>query len=554
MNWRTATASAAAILAIAPFASAFGNDDDSQKKVQDLTEKVEALIKSNEELRKQVETLQQSTSRGPSNDDLDRAIADLSSRLDQAGTAKAMGTNVTAPNVRALKISFENRFRFSQYFNPAFGAQKNTGPVTNNNAAVVPNAAPGPINGSELPSDYLMALNRLRIELDVDINDKLGAFIQLQASRAWGGATPNNTNAFGSVLPNQAFTPQTAAVPNDFADRGVHQAYMVLKDVFDSSGNLTLGRQVFNLGNERLLSGADWDNTGRSFDGVRFDYSTDEISFTAMAANVVQGGLDFHNADTWLYGAWLVVHPTSEIAITPYTLYVNNGNPSLPTAPTPVGNPWTVGVLADINVEAVKLGGELAVQQDEDRPNGTPAGVADQSEEQVSFGEAVAFEIHAEIAIPDADEFKPYIGGEFGQGNKFFNDLYSSRHGLYGLGDFVTSWTNLQYFKVYGGATVAKDIDVGAAFWWFHQTSNAGIGGTRLSKDVGEEFDLWANIRCSDHLTTMIGWSHFFTGSSFQDGAVTPGAWYATALTANGAGAGQRQDADVLFVQATFSF
>src|SRR5262245_51012762 len=198
MIWRKAAAAAATVLAIAPIARAVQSDEDAQRKIQELNQKMEAMIKSNEQLQQHIQGLQKSQSHGPTTEELDRAIADLASRVDQAQAAKPIGSNVTAPNVRSVKLTFEDRFRASQYFDPTFGARKFAGTVITNNNGVVTNFGPGPFNGTKLDDDYLAVLNRIRMNLDIDVNDKLAAFFQLQSSRSWGGNSMNNTGTGGT--------------------------------------------------------------------------------------------------------------------------------------------------------------------------------------------------------------------------------------------------------------------------------------------------------------------------------------------------------------------
>jgi hypothetical protein len=105
-------------------------------------------------------------------------------------------------------------------------------------------------------------------------------------------------------------------IPNIFADDlDFHQAYL---RVDLSPGqlpvDLTVGRQKFNLGVQRLVSPLEWVNTARVWDGIRLNVGRpDERTITAFASRLVPvnpGALNWHDLtgnrmfDSYLYGAY----------------------------------------------------------------------------------------------------------------------------------------------------------------------------------------------------------------------------------------------------------
>ncbi|HKE01127.1 MAG TPA: alginate export family protein, partial [Planctomycetota bacterium] len=467
MRLRSVAATAATILALTPLAPA-QSVDDGPKKIQDLERQVQ-------ELREQVEALRSTATQRPSSDELDRAIADLATRIQGKDGAQAKGgANVSAPDVRSIKLTFAERFRAEYYHDRSFGSRAPNSPGITNISPFAPGGLEAfPPGNGHVPDDETRWLNRLRINLDVDVNDKLAAFMQLQQSRAWGSpsATSFGVANGGSMLPNAPVTPFTAPAPPGFAGAGdpadpgtdpdqntdpaasFKQSYVLLKDMFDTGSNLTLGRFTMELGNGRLVSAADWDNVGRSFDGLRYDYSTSDYRLVAFATKVVQGGLDFAHDDTNFFGAWMEFHPTQEVAVTPYVLYLDDNT----RMTAPIGAPLTLGALVSADVESFKLGGEFAIQADSQRPDLANPAV----DKSVGFNEAYAYEVHGEFALPTGNEYKPSLGAQYGEGSKYFNDLYSSRQGLYGIADVVTSWSNLRWFKVYGSIAPQDDMELG---------------------------------------------------------------------------------------------
>ena len=105
-------------------------------------------------------------------------------------------------------------------------------------------------NGGE--QSYL--LTQLRLDFGYRANDRSNVFVQLQDARVFGES------------PTGVPTVNGAAVPNVFADRlDIHQAY--LEHNFGAAA-LRVGRQKFNLGDQRMVASLEWVNTARVNDGV----------------------------------------------------------------------------------------------------------------------------------------------------------------------------------------------------------------------------------------------------------------------------------------------
>ncbi len=105
-------------------------------------------------------------------------------------------------------------------------------------------------NGGE--QGYL--LTRLRLDFGYRGSDRSNVFVQLQDARVFGesptGVPPVNDSA----------------VPNVYADHlDIHQAY--LEHDFGTAA-LRVGRQTFDLGDQRLAGSPNWINTARAYDGV----------------------------------------------------------------------------------------------------------------------------------------------------------------------------------------------------------------------------------------------------------------------------------------------
>src|SRR5262245_4369468 len=129
MNLRTKTALAVVMLLLTPSTLAAGGDDpkpqqDEQQRIKELERQLDELKRTVEEMRKQQE------SPAASRAEFDRALADLSARIESNAARAKGGANVSAPGVESLKMRFEDRFRAEWYGNRLFGAPKGAAPGT----------------------------------------------------------------------------------------------------------------------------------------------------------------------------------------------------------------------------------------------------------------------------------------------------------------------------------------------------------------------------------------------------------------------------------------
>ncbi|MBJ79990.1 MAG: hypothetical protein CMH60_01605 [Myxococcales bacterium] len=90
--------------------------------------------------------------------------------------------------------------------------------------------------------------------------------LSIQDVRAWGSETGTLTDASGDMI--------------DF-----HEAYIEM----GSDTKLRVGRQEFSLDEGRILSNNDWQQQGRSFDGVSLSHKQGEHNLSLMAARVMDG-------------------------------------------------------------------------------------------------------------------------------------------------------------------------------------------------------------------------------------------------------------------------
>lgn len=127
-----------------------------------------------------------------------------------------------------------------------------------------------------------MQYMRTRVGIKAHASENAGLFVQFQDSRILGA----NPGTLYDPFNNNTFMNET----------GVHQAYMWYKPC--DMGWIKAGRMSLNMHNERLIGSYDWDNTGRTEEGVMFGRKLgDNIGFTAGALQLMENNADDENGD-----------------------------------------------------------------------------------------------------------------------------------------------------------------------------------------------------------------------------------------------------------------
>lgn len=108
-----------------------------------------------------------------------------------------------------------------------------------------------------------------------------------------------------------------------------------------------------------------------------------------------------------------------------------------------------------------------------------------------------------------------------------FDNLFPTNHDKYGTIDFL-SLKNMNDIKMGIGVKPRKKISFSTDFHWFFLDAkesawfNAGGGVFRAANPnantpLGEELDLLATYKLTEHLNFLVGYSHFFAGPFVED-------------------------------------
>ena len=362
--------------------------------------------------------------------------------------------------------------------------------------------------GAVDPQDYL--LSQLRVHLNIQQGERWGIYVEGQDSRVNSAFLQNTVN--------------DTKPANIFADRfDLHQGYLDLGWGNDFGARLRVGRQKFNLGALRLIASLEWVNTARVWDGVRLSqrlggkgrvvdvFASHLVAVRPRAFNThaVTGNRMF---DSQFYGVYLTDKlSVRDSRIELYYLLRRNIHAG--------DRVHTTGLRYDYKKGVWNADGEAMLQTGNFGFLSHRAYAA-----HIGFGRTLGSDWHLGMAYNyGSGDSNPRDGK-----HQTFDNLYPLNHAYYGYmdlfslqnihnGESVLTWkankTNKFRLAYEGFWLVNSATDA-----WY----NAGGGPTRraagpVSSYVGSEIDfMLATAFKPWHISTLLGYSHFFAGSYVQ--------------------------------------
>ena len=115
---------------------------------------------------------------------------------------------------------------------------------------------------------------KIKLNILKKFTDDVQAKISFQDARLWGG-TPGSDTGINTA--------------NDYTDESVdvREAWFEAKNLLGPIG-LKAGRQILSYGDQRLVGGLEWVNSGRSFDGLLLKFESDFFSSHLWGMNIAE--------------------------------------------------------------------------------------------------------------------------------------------------------------------------------------------------------------------------------------------------------------------------
>ncbi|HYC76184.1 MAG TPA: alginate export family protein [Planctomycetota bacterium] len=379
--------------------------------------------------------------------------------------------------------------------------------------------------------------SRVRIGFLYEFAKNVSAYAELQSNFAYG------QNASTSVLygaPSSGFSGGTSVegTPSSSeTDLGLYQAWLKVTNLFGRPEfSMKAGRQEVVFGNQFQFGNADWYN-GISFDGVRYDWMSENFDLTAFLLRTSTEdindfnqfpGFGSHDHDE-IYGLYFVLKSIKNIKVDAYWFYANlHDGTSVNGLSAPLSPGAGAGSPTDyFHTIGARFGGDVDVA----------AGLDWSLEAAYQFGStddppdigALAVEGEIGVTFSKDNRFRAWIRGLYAEGpdgeDLGYQTLYPNRHSntanfraRYGWADFFPM-TNV--FALTGGIHFDPSTDwtIGANLTWGQSEEDILPG---IDDSYGWEIDVWAEYRYSESLTFNVGAAAVFADDSgvFASGGV----------------------------------
>ncbi|MFM8268761.1 MAG: alginate export family protein, partial [Pseudomonadota bacterium] len=223
---------------------------------------------------------------------------------------------------------------------------------------------------------------------------------------------PQAVHVFGEPALLPATSNLNVAVGTSGANRdpqlSFHQAYGELRA--NQLWRLILGRQIIALGDEVLVGASDWENPGRSFDGVRSRLEWGQSSWDLFSAKLWdnntqtsgRGDRDFHGT----YLSWN--HPNRNVSLSPYLFWLRDHRSSL-------NQVFTSGLHFRVNLDELELKTEASGQ----------------------WGDSSGQQIWAELKSKQFSSIRMQVGVDGFWASPEFNPLFPTTHKWLGWADVL---------------------------------------------------------------------------------------------------------------------
>jgi hypothetical protein len=370
--------------------------------------------------------------------------------------------------------------------------------------------------GFQEGNDDGYGLIRTRLNIDIQPGPWLQFFVQGQDARAPGIRDPYATG-----------------VNRDPLD--LRQAYVRLKAGEKRTVALTVGRQLLNYGDQRLIGPLDWTNTSRAFDAVKLELQPNkDVKLDFFSASVVENnphrrinvspeGNNLHG----FYGAVRRVIPKSTIE--PYWLWKTT-----PFVSTELGR----GGDLDRHTGGVRIWGKDLARWDYNLAVARQWG-------DVAGNRISAWGSYAELGYTLPLRWTPraYAEYTFGSGDADpndgriggFDDLYPTAHLWYGYND-VVGWRNLKNVRL--GLQLQPHSKVKTSFdyhsFWLASRRDglynaAGKLTVRTPQEgaaetkIGDEVDVTFTVPLTAVITLGGGLGHLFPGPFLEQNSAGHG-------------------------------
>lgn len=321
-----------------------------------------------------------------------------------------------------------------------------------------------------------------------------------------------NFKGFFQVQDSRTFGEEPGTISNT-QNLDLHQAYFLVENIFDLPVSLKAGRMEASYGTERIMARNNWNNIGRSFDGVtlQIDFCTlCETKLDLFAFRVAETGFVDDSLDENVLGAFADMQFIKGHKFQPFVVYYNSTASSYPF------NSFSVGTYLTGSINGFSHQAELITQFSDDKED--------------SAKSLSAFFIGYNATYNFGGTFKPLVsaGLDYYSGDDDLNDnkhkefsrLFGAGHKYLGYMDYFpknTFGVGLMDIHVKAGLTPIGKLNLLTALHLFNSAEDYTLTDNSTSNKFGTEIDFVLSYDYNDYLDFQLGGGVFFPGAIFEE-------------------------------------
>lgn len=424
---------------------------------------------------------------------------------------------------------------------------------------------------------------RARLKANIKVDQDIGGVVEIMHFRKWGAADPNRV-----VDANAAAGTNTAIADDNWMD--LNQAYIEVKNLFDTKVTMKVGRQEMAYGDQRLVGNTNFWATypfPRAYDALKFSAKYETFDVDAWYATITERQISgiqspltssatAMNSDRAFTGIWATLKNIPNHTVDLYLLnmddggYTGTGGLSTYDGAAIVPNmgnfPYSVGIANASQTKVHNFGGRLKgksgnldytveLNKQTGKFGGDSANIDATGGAAVvgyTIPESMGLRLSGEYVFASGDD-TPTAGN-----HKTFYQFTPAPHMHLGAQDMV-AFQNINAWKLGAAFNAKKNLKISLDYWdfkldkapdyWYGSNGQstrgnamstvlgaAGAEAVLADRNVGSEIDLVANYSYSPALSFEAGYSIFNPGSGITN---------ATAMLGHTAGKGD---------QATFAW
>jgi hypothetical protein len=303
----------------------------------------------------------------------------------------------------------------------------------------------------------------------------------------------------------------------------LHQAYFLLKQLFNLPIHLKAGRMEVAYGPQRLIGAVGWSNVGRSFDGIIVTLETKKAEFDFFALKETETFNDGDSLDLQVLGLYSNLNIAKGYKIQPFFI-------AQIMFPLDALSRYTTGIYISGSHDGFFHETEFAYQF------GKISGVRVQQDIAALMGALnIGYKINAKVK-PTISAGVDYLSGDDGSDaskTKVFNTLYATNHKYYGFMDYFLNipahTLGLGLMDIHGKFSFmpSSKLTLKFAYHMFNSAEDFTLINGSTSNKFGSELDITAVLDYNKHVNFVTGFSFFTPGDIFkQTRGETTAMWF----------------------------